>query len=289
MQADLHMHSTASDGGYSPAKLMEKCKEAGIHIVALTDHDTTNGVKEAQAAGEQLGLTVIPGIELSTKWKGKSVHMLGYGVNIEDAAFQEVLEGQRQMRNKRMEVMLERLQGAGVTLQEEDVLRYVDGGSVGRPHVAKALIDRGYVKEVSEAFDKYLGEGKPAYVSKAKEFTPEEAISLIHQAGGLAVVAHPGYYGLDEDIEKWVHQSGLDGVEIEHRDHDPEERKHYEKLTSKLEKETKKTLLRTGGSDFHHEEYGRKKEPLGVTTISGERAEILLHAIEKRHSSQTSG
>ncbi|UOE92638.1 PHP domain-containing protein [Alkalihalobacillus sp. LMS39] len=278
--ADLHMHSTASDGGYSPSELVQKCKEQGLTIISLTDHDTVAGVSEAIEAGQALGLKVIPGIEFSTKANGKSVHILGYGIDITNRALLHMLEQQRIQRRNRLDVILSKLHQVGITLQAEDVLQFVDGGSIGRPHVAKALIQKGYVTDVAEAFDRYLAEGQPCYVSKEKEMTPEEAFTWIHQTGGVAIVAHPVYYGLDELIEEWVKTKQLDGIEVYHRDHTRTDVIHYEQLTSRLEQTYDVQLLRTGGSDFHHEEYGRKREPLGVTRLSSEFAMQLMEKLK---------
>ncbi|MFB4164190.1 PHP domain-containing protein [Alteribacillus sp. JSM 102045] len=275
------MHSTASDGGYTPSELMRKCYNAGLSIVSLTDHDTTNGIKEAKEEASKLNLTVINGIELSTKNKGKSVHILGYGMNIEDNSFQKILEEQRQMREDRLHIMLEKLKAQNITLHPEDVLKHVDGGSIGRPHVAMALVEKSFVANAAEAFDLYLAEGKPCYVEKAKEFSPQEAIQLIKGAGGLAVVAHPVYYGIDRQIKQWIKEEDLDGVEVYHRDHDYQTVKYYERLVYAWEKEIERDLLKTGGSDFHHETYGRKIEPVGTTTVSLSLANKLLDAVKQ--------
>ncbi|WP_026672124.1 PHP domain-containing protein [Alkalihalobacterium bogoriense] len=278
--SDLHMHSTASDGGYSPSELVRKCKEQGLTIISLTDHDTVAGVSEAIETGQAFGIKVIPGIEFSTKAKGKSVHIIGYGIDISDKALLHMLEQQRIQRRNRLDVILSKLHQVGITMQADDVLQFVDGGSIGRPHVAKALIQKGYVTDVAEAFDRYLAEGQPCYVSKEKEMTPEEAFTWIHQTGGVAIVAHPVYYGLDELIEEWVREKQLDGIEVYHRDHTQADVIHYEQFTLRLEQTYDVQLLRTGGSDFHHEEYGRKREPLGVTRLSNEFAMQLMEKLK---------
>ncbi|MET3504058.1 PHP domain-containing protein [Halalkalibacter oceani] len=274
--ADLHLHSTASDGGYSPSELMKKCSRAGLDIVALTDHDTVGGIDEARQAGQELGITVIPGIEFSTTYQGKSIHILGYAFDWKDEALQLMLAEQKELRQERLHTMLSKLAALGLSLTPEQVLRYVDGGSVGRPHLAKALIDAGYVGTVAEAFDRYLAEGKPAYVEKSKELSVKEAIDRIHQTDGIAVVAHPLYYDKDEDIKMWVSEWGLDGIEVYHRDHDEEAVTRYLALVNEIEREQKKTLYVTGGSDFHHEEYGRVLEPLGVTRLDTGLAEKVV-------------
>ncbi|MDE5412820.1 PHP domain-containing protein [Alkalihalobacterium chitinilyticum] len=278
---DLHMHSTASDGGYRPEALLKKCKEVGLEYIALTDHDTTAGVKEAVETGKQLGITVIPGIEFSTKYNGKSVHILGYGLDYDNEELCEMLKGQQEMRRKRLDVIIRKLKDVGLIVTAEDVLEFVDGGSIGRPHVAKALIKRGYVKDVAEAFDRFLAEGRPCYVPKEKEMTPEEALNWIKRMNGVSILAHPVYYDLDDWIETLVADYGLDGVEVYHRDHSPEDRNRYEHLIQQIEEKYKLSLLRTGGSDFHHEDYGRVPEPLGITRIDNYFAEQLLTKIHK--------
>lgn len=266
--SDLHMHSTASDGGYSPSELMHKCKQNGLEIVSLTDHDSVDGIAEALVTGEKLGMKVIPGIELSTKHKGKSVHILGYGFDWENAELQKMLSIQKKLRRERLATMIEKLDFMGLKVSPESVLKHVDGGSVGRPHVAKALIEAGYVKSVAEAFERFLAEGRPGYVEKAREMTVKEAIDWIHQTGGIAIVAHPVYYDMDQEIVNWVQEWNLDGVEVYHRDHDEETIMRFEALCKKVETNRKTPLFRTGGSDFHHEEYGRVPQPLGVTRLS---------------------
>lgn len=272
------MHSTASDGGYTPTELIKKCADVGLDIVALTDHDTMDGVDEAIKAGKEFGVEVIPGIEFSTKQGKVGVHMLGYGLDRKNEKLQQMLRLQREMRRKRMVEMLTKFEKVNILLQPADVLKFVDGGSIGRPHVAKALVEKGYVKDVAEAFDLYLAEGKPCYVKKEKEMTPAEAIQWIHNSGGVAILAHPTYYKLDHLIEEWVTQYNLDGVEVYHRDHDEKTVHHYEKLVTEIEKKYNLTLLRTGGSDFHHEDYGRVRQPLGETRILNSLAEKLKNA-----------
>ncbi|NEU29205.1 PHP domain-containing protein [bacterium LRH843] len=278
--SDLHLHSTASDGGYTPTELMHKCKQNNLEIVALTDHDTVDGLDEAISAGDQLGIKVIPGIEFSTIFNGKSVHILGYGFDWENKQLQEMLKFQKELRRERLEQMLEKLRQIGLLLTKEQVLTHVDGGSVGRPHVAKALIEAGYVKNVAEAFDLYLAEGRPAYAKKSREMTVKEAIDWIHQTEGLAIVAHPVYYNLDEEIVEWSCKWNLDGIEVYHRDHNEKTIQRYENLCIEIEKKRRKPLYRTGGSDFHHEDYGRVLQPLGVTRISNDLAIQIAEKIK---------
>ncbi len=281
MKADLHMHSTYSDGGCDPSELMKRCADGGLSIVALTDHDTTGGVEAAAKEAEKLGVTFILGIELSTRVQGKSVDILGYGINPEDEEFQKTIAFYRSMRKSRMDEMLKKCKVEGLDVRWSDVLRYVTGHTYSRPHLAKALVEKGYAKTVKEAFDRYVGEGKPCYVKKEEELTPYEAIDTIHGAGGLAVVAHPIFYRLDDEIKNWVIHGGLDGIEVYHRDHDTDAVDRFKALAKSIENETGTSLLKTGGSDFHHESFGRAGEELGVTNLPYHEAELLLEELQK--------
>lgn len=278
---DLHLHTTASDGGYSPRQLVKKCKQVGLQYIAITDHDTVNGVKEAIEAGENEGITVIPGIEFSTKENGTSVHILGYGIDINDELLQAMLAEQQKLRKTRMQGMVRKFSKVDIQLKEADVLKEADGGSIGRPHVAKVLVKMGIVKNVAEAFELFLGEGKPCYVKKEREMTPFEALKWIKAAKGVAILAHPVYYDLDKKVAQWVATGLLHGVEVYHRDHNLDVQLHYEELVQQIEREQTVTLLRTGGSDFHHEDYGRVREPLGETRVENKLALQLLAEIEK--------
>lgn len=279
---DLHLHTTASDGGYPPSELVAKCKKVGLEYIAITDHDTVSGVAEAIKVGETLGITVIPGIEFSTKENGVSVHILGYGIDITDESLLNMLDEQQRLRKSRMQEMVTKFAKLNIHINEADILREADGGSIGRPHVAKVLVKMGVVIDVAEAFQLYLGEGKPCYVKKAREMKPIEALKWIEASNGIAIVAHPVYYELDEKIEEWVATGLLHGVEVYHRDHEEAVQEHYEQLVQQIEQKLNVSLLRTGGSDFHHEDYGRVRQPLGETRIENELAYQLLDLINKR-------
>ncbi|OIJ18981.1 phosphatase [Anaerobacillus alkalidiazotrophicus] len=278
---DLHLHTTASDGGYSPKELVRKCKEVGLEYIAITDHDTVSGVKEAIVEGERLGITVINGIEFSTKENGIGVHILGYGIDLTYEPLLSMLSEQQKMRKTRMQEMVQKFARFNIHLNEADILKEADGGSIGRPHVAKVLVKMGAVNDVAEAFDKYLAEGKPCYVKKEREMTPLEALQWIEAAKGIAILAHPVYYKLDDRISTWVKTGLLHGVEVYHRDHNVEVQNHYEQLVKQIEQQQGVVLLRTGGSDFHHEDYGRVTQPLGETRIDNELAKRLLARIKK--------
>ena len=279
--SDFHMHSTASDGGYKPAQLIEKCHAVGLKQISLTDHDTVEGVQEAVKAGKHFGITVLPGIEFSCVFEKKSVHMLGLGVDINHNEFQHMLKKQREMRERRMNVMISKLANVGVHVTEAEVLAQADGGSIGRPHVAKVLLNHGVVNTVAEAFDRFLAEGKPCYVEKEREMSVREAIDWTHQVGGLSLVAHPAYYGLDHELVNWIKEWGMDGIEVYHRDHNEEDQNRYELICKQAEQVTAKQIFRSGGSDFHHETYGRKQEPLGVTRLKDQYANQILRKLNR--------
>ncbi|WP_096188961.1 PHP domain-containing protein [Evansella halocellulosilytica] len=280
MLADVHMHSTVSDGGYSPKELMKKCAEAKLKIIALTDHDSTAGVKDAKEAAIQYQMTLIPGIELSTRIKRTNVDILGYGINVEDEQLQHILSHHRKMRHNRMIQMIAKCQDIGLNINLNDVEKQVTGETFSRPHLAKALIDKGYVQSVQESFERYLSQDKPCFVPKPEELTPREAIELIHGAGGVAIVAHPVFYSLDEEIISWIRDYKLDGIEVYHRDHDENAVKRFLKLAERAERESGRKLIKTGGSDFHHESYGRPGELLGKTKLPYHEAEFLLSSIK---------
>ncbi len=243
MTADLHCHTTASDGTLAPAQLVRLAKDLGLKALGITDHDTVNGIEEAVDAGERLGIEIIPGLELNTDFEGVEVHILGYYPDLEAPALQEVLARMRDARRSRVRAMLEKLNGLGLAVREERVLEIAGQGSVGRPHVAQALREQGYVKDIMDAFARYIGPGRPAYVSRYK-LTPEQGVGLIGAAGGIAVLAHPGSVARDEIIPRLL-QTGLKGIEVFHTSHSKDMERKYSEMARTL------GLVMTGGSDFH--------------------------------------
>ena len=186
-QVDLHLHSTASDGQFSPAELVAMALERGLLVIALTDHDTTEGVDEALEAAKGTGLEVIPGIELSTDVPQEEVHLLGYYLDHHNPAFQEKLRAMRDARRQRAKRMLAKLAALGLPLEWERIAELAGGGTIGRPHIAQAMVERGYVASTEEAFALYIGRNGPAYVERYK-LSPLEAIRLIEEAGGLSLI-----------------------------------------------------------------------------------------------------
>ncbi len=242
-RADLHTHTLYSDGALTPADLIRKAKEAGLSIIAVTDHDNVAGIEEAITAGDELGVEIVPGVEFSASFKDVEVHILGYFVDHSDETLQDVLAGFRHERLKRAERIVHKLNKMNIPLTMESVLANSNGGAVGRPHIATALVDQGHVESFRQAFHKYIGQGGPAYEKKT-EFSPVETVRLIADAGGLSFLAHPGRW-LDGAILSELIDEGLDGVEVVHPSHSPDIVKHYRGIVNEY------CLLEAGGSDFH--------------------------------------
>jgi 3',5'-nucleoside bisphosphate phosphatase len=239
---DLHMHSTASDGSRAPADVVRAAKKARLAAIALTDHDSVAGVAEARVAGEELGVRVITGVELSAVEGETETHLLG--LHLRDASLLERGLGElREMRTRRAEQIVQRLNGLGVQVAMSAVLAQAGTGALGRPHVARALIAEGWAVDSRDAFDRYLGAGRPAYVAK-EQLEMRDAIAMIHAAGGLAVLAHPGAAATRERLES-LRTQGLDGVEVKHPGHSSSETARIRALIDQL------GLLPSGGSDWH--------------------------------------
>jgi 3',5'-nucleoside bisphosphate phosphatase len=241
---DLHLHTNKSDGRLSPTELVRLAHKGGVRRMALTDHDTTAGVEEAMAAGKVLGVEVIPGVELGTDSRSGDLHMLGLFLDYQDAAFQATMARFREGRVARVHTIVSNLAGAGVNISVERVFEIAGEASVGRPHVAQALLEAGYIKSMPEAFEKWLAYGGPGDVPRDK-LSPEDAIGLIHAVGGLAVVAHP-YEGRNVlEMLPGLAEAGLDGVETYYQGYGPDRVGELVAICAKL------GLLPTGGSDFH--------------------------------------
>jgi 3',5'-nucleoside bisphosphate phosphatase len=272
---DLHTHSTASDGIYSPTELLHRAKEIGIRILALTDHDSTGGLEEAAQVAAQLDIDFIPGIEINTDVQGGEVHVLGYFPEYHRPAFQSVLKVLRDARERRGQRMVELLNEQGVNIQWERV-REIAQGAVGRPHVAKALLEAGYVQTIGEAFDKYIGKGCYAYVPRYR-LTPEDAVYLIASANGLPVIAHPADLpGIDE-LRDWLPglcEAGMVGLETYYGPYTTEQEHVLRALADEYH------LIPTGGTDFHGP--GIHPTPLGGRPVPYEAVERLKAEAEKR-------
>lgn len=243
---DLHCHSTASDGLLSPAAVVGAARDAGLAAVALTDHDTTAGLAEARAAGEQLGVQVIGGCEFSVQAPWGEMHLLGYFIEPGDPAIERFLFEARELRAARAGAMLDRLRGVGLRIDHEDVLRESAGGAIGRPHVARALLRLGHVATVQGAFDRYIGRGRPAFVEKVLP-TFEGVAGLVHARGGVVSAAHLKSHGTRPALAELAAR-GLDAVEVRHPGHDGD------RVAILTEAALALDLGRTGGSDWHGEE-----------------------------------
>jgi predicted metal-dependent phosphoesterase TrpH len=272
---DLHTHSTASDGVYSPTELLGKAKEIGLRVLALTDHDTTGGLEEAAQAARPLAIDLIPGIEINTDVGGGEVHVLGYFLESWRPEFQAVLKVLRDARERRGQRIVELLNEHGIHISWERV-RGIAQGSVGRPHVAEALLEASYVQSIGEAFDKYIGNGRFAYVPRYK-LTPEDAVRLVVSANGLPVIAHPlELPGLDE-LRKWLPglcEAGMVGLETYYGQYTPENERVLHALAGEY------NLIPTGGSDFHGP--GIHPTPLGGRYVPYEAVERLQAEAARR-------
>jgi len=241
-EVDLHMHSTASDGSLAPSAVVDAARAAGLSAIALTDHDTLAGLQEAQLAADPLGIRVVPGVELSAHDGAREIHLLALHVSKADN-LESHLSTFRDARETRAQNIVERLRHLGIDVELETVMAEAAGGAVGRPHVARALIRGGHVRDSREAFDRYLGAGRPGFIPKTR-LEIREAIDLAHSAGAIAVWAHPGQDGRRERLEKFV-QLGLDGVEVKHPSHMAEDVKRLGALVDFF------GLVPSGGSDWH--------------------------------------
>jgi len=246
---DLHTHSTASDGSLSPRELVRLAQERGLVAIALTDHDTIEGLPEAVAAGTEFGVEVIPGVEISARHPLGSMHILGYFLDYESERLAASLAVLQQARADRNPQIVAKLNALGIPLTVERVAAISGGGQVGRPHIARALYEGGYVRSLQEAFDIYLGNRGKAYVSKFR-FPPAEALAMIREARGVPVLAHPFTLGLHtpETLGPLLEElkvQGLAGLECYYPEHSPQQEAFYLNAAREL------GLLITGGSDFH--------------------------------------
>lgn len=246
MYVDLHTHTTASDGAYSPRALVRLAREKGLTAIAISDHDTTDGVAEATEAGRELGVEVVPAVEMSTDVADNEVHVLGYFIDIADAPFQALLATLREARLGRARKMVDKLVPLGVTLDWQRVQALAGDGAVGRPHVAKAMVEAGYVPDVKTAFDRYIGRNGPAYVERYK-LTPADAVRAIRAVRGLAVLAHPLEGSGSLPILPELVAAGLGGMECLYTGYSANQVADLQTIARKH------GLVVTGGSDFHGE------------------------------------
>ena len=266
---DMHVHTTASDGQLSPTEVVDYALSKGLCGVAITDHDTIMGLEDAIAYGKLKGVIIIPGIELSTEFEDEEIHILGYQIDYSNKELLDILKILRDERSHRAIKIIDLLQGLNLDVSFKEVQEIAQEGVIGRPHIAKLMVDKGYVETIHEAFDKYLNKGCPAYVPRYK-LSPFEAVDLLKRAGGITVMAHPGLVqrlNLVDDLIK----HGIDGIEAYHPDHDSEQNKKFQEMASRHH------LLITAGSDFHHPPMAlEKRSDLGDVKISlGDIKEFL--------------
>lgn len=267
-RCDLHVHTLHSDGTDTPEALIAAAARRELSCVAITDHDSVEGVEAAIAAGLRLGVEVIPGIELTAEEDGLEVHMLGYMVEHRDPEFNRRLAGLRENRVERIHAMVEKLKDQGVTLPPESVFKLSAGGTVGRLHMARAMVAEGIVKNIYEAFNKYIGDRCPSYVAHFK-LTPAEAIALVREFGGIPVLAHPYVLRRDEIIPVLAGE-GLGGIEVYYPEHTQSMINFYRNEALRLH------LLMTGGSDYHGA--AKPNVSLGEIDVPYELAEGLREA-----------
>lgn len=257
--ADLHVHTSASDGTLTPEETVREAARVGLEAVGITDHDTIAGVEPALDEGCRIGVEVVPGVEINTDYGDKEVHILGYYIDYHSVVLMDYLTRLRQGRYERGKRIVDLLNTLGVKINYQRVLEIADGASVGRPHVARAIVEAGYADSLNTAFAKYLVRGAPAYVPRYR-LTPPEAVEIVCKSRGVAVLAHPGKSKHDEIIPTLM-KAGLKGLEAYHPDHTPEQSAYYVRLAQKY------GLLVTGGSDSHGPSM-IKPVPIGSVTVN---------------------
>ncbi|MHB8339076.1 MAG: PHP domain-containing protein [Ignavibacteriaceae bacterium] len=246
-KVDLHTHTTHSDGALTPKGLIKKAKDLGIEVISITDHDNLAGFSEASEYGKEIGVEVIPGVEISTDVEDKEVHILAYFVEPFNEELERYLLFFREERMKRAIRIIANLNSIGFDITIDDVLEIAKNSAVGRPHIAQAMLAKGLITSYYEAFNKFIGNGCPAYEKKV-HLSPQSAFKIINDAGGLSFIAHPGY--MQESLLKELITAGVDGIEVIHPSNSPQQVKFYRGIVNEY------FLLESGGSDFH----GGKRE-----------------------------
>jgi 3',5'-nucleoside bisphosphate phosphatase len=271
-RADLHIHSTASDGAMSPMEIVSEAAALGLGAICITDHDTTDGLAEAAEAAQSRDIQLVPGVEINTDYGATEVHIIGYLIDPSSERLLEALGGLREERLMRGEQMVRKLQDIGVRVTMERVLEIAGSGSIGRPHVAQAICEAGVASGMNSAFGRFLVRGKPAFVPRGR-LKAVEAIELVIEAGGVAGLGHPGKVGWDGIIPE-LKDAGLQAMEVNHTDHSRHECKRYKKLAEEY------GLIPTGGSDSH----GLTRDKpiaIGSVTVDVEVVEQLRQAAKK--------
>ena len=246
-KVDLHIHTNYSDGFHSPEEIIVKAKNQGFEAISITDHDNLSGIKEATEKGDEIGIEVIPGVEISSDIKDREIHILGYFVETESVELERYLNFFREERLKRAVRIVNKLNLLGLSISIDDVMEKAKNSAVGRPHIAQAMMEKGLTSNFYEAFNKYIGNNGPAYEKKV-HISPQSAFKIINDAGGLSFIAHPGY--MEESLLKELIDEGVDGIEVIHSSHSQQQVKFYRGIVNEY------FLLESGGSDFH----GGKRE-----------------------------
>lgn len=243
MKADLHVHTVASDGTLTSYEIVQWAHKKNIKAIGITDHDTTEGIFNAIESAKEYDIIIVPGIEISCIYENEEIHILGYYIDYECKNILEITKILKESRLSRGEKIVKKLNELGLNLSIDDIHEIAGKGVIGRPHIARAMIEKNYVSTIEEAFEIYIGRSKPAYVERFR-LSIEEGISLIHNAGGAAVIAHPGLINNEKATEEAI-KLKVDGIEAIHSKHSVEETIKYSKLADKY------NLIITGGSDFH--------------------------------------
>jgi len=266
---DLHIHTSISDGRFSPEEIVRKSARLGLTIIAICDHDSVDGIAPAlEAARAFPQLRIVPGIEVSTFAPGNEVHVLGYFIDFNDPKLKTTLANSRNSRRERAKAMIAKLNDLNVHISWQQVQKIAGSGTIGRPHIAQAMLEKGYIKSFKEAFTKYIGLGGPAYVERHK-ITPVEAVALIKESNGLPVLAHPLTIKQPEEMIAELKEAGLVGIEVYYDDYNEDERNSLALLASKY------NLITTGGSDYHGLD-DSAETMLGNAHVPQESAEKLI-------------
>jgi predicted metal-dependent phosphoesterase TrpH len=268
-KVDLHTHTYYSDGALSPRELILRASEVGISHLSITDHDSIDGLEEAIHAGSEVGIEIIPGVELSATLGSKDVHILGYLFDPSNKALRKTLDLFRRERFGRAARIVKKLNQLDMPLSFESVLERAGHGAIGRPHIATALVEEGLTNTYSEAFESYIGDSGPAFEPKYR-IAPEDAVDIIANAGGISILAHPGWYVTEDELVMLI-RAGLDGIETVHPAHDKDRQRYYRGIASAY------FLLESGGSDFHG---GKRNDYInfGTYTVSQD----VVQAMKRR-------
>jgi len=271
VKVDLHTHSTYSDGTLEPDELITSASKTGITHMALCDHDSTSGLKSANEKAKEYGMTIIPAIEINTR-DTIAIHILGYFIDEKSEDLQKTLIHHRTVRTARAQMILDKLHRMGIKIHISDFSNGKDGSAIGRPHIADKLKEMGLVFSRQEAFDKYLGQGRSAFIAYEDGPTPKDAIDAISGSGGVPVLAHPGYFVSPETIESLT-KIGLQGIEVYYPSHREEQIRNFVVLAKKLD------IIPTGGSDYHGP--GSGHERLGEIPVPEKTVDLLLERKQK--------